>query len=238
MSVLRFNLWITLALAMTLAGCDRYPRDPSGSLEHVMQRGVLRVGALSAEPWVTQSEGDELTGAEGRLIQQFAEELGVQVETHWHGEEDLFQMLDNHDLDLIVGGMSQRNPWSAHASFTFPYYTNRLIVGVPSGTPSISDLEGIAVGILPNSPLSSALENKGAIVTRVDDYATASLPLAGPTWRLEPYGLVPTDIQLQLRKHVVAVPRGENALLMRLEDFLLTVDPEQIENWLERETAP
>lgn len=237
MDVLRRHLLILLSLAIVLVGCDRYPRDPGESLEQVIQRGVLRVGALPADPWVIKSASGELAGAEGLLIQQFAEDLGVRVETHWLAEEDLFQMLGNHDLDVVVGGMSRRNPWSARAAFTIPYYTNRFTVGVPPDKPLVTDLEGVAVGILPHSPLSAALEKKGAIVTEVADFGTASLPVAGAAWQLERHGLNVTDIQLQARKHVMAVPQGENALLMRLESFLLTNGPKRIEDLLNQEAA-
>jgi polar amino acid transport system substrate-binding protein len=235
--VLRCYLFLLLSLAITLAGCDRYPQDPDESLEHIIVRGTLRVGALPAEPWVVKSSSGELAGVEGELIRQFADELGVSIQTHWLGEDDLFQMLANHDLDVVMGGMTRGNPWSAHAGFTLPYYTNDQTVGVPPGSPAVLELEGITVGILRDSPLSTALEKRGAMVKRVNDYAQASLPVAGPAWQLKHHGLRPTTIQLLSREHVMAVPRGENALLMRLERFLLARAPFQIEDLLAEEAA-
>jgi polar amino acid transport system substrate-binding protein len=235
--VLRCYLLVMLGLVLLLAGCDRYPRDPGESLDHINQRGVLRVGASPAEPWVVRSAGGELGGAEGRLIEQFADTLGVQVDTYWSGEEDLFQMLGNRDIDVVVAGMSRHNPWSARAGFTLPYYTNHLIVGLPAQSPLLADLEGVTVGILHGSPLSGVLEEKGAVVTKVEDLATASLPVAGPAWQIRQSGLTPTAIRLDAREHVMAVPRGENALLLRLERFLFARSQARIEALLGEEAT-
>jgi polar amino acid transport system substrate-binding protein len=49
-----------------------------------------------------------------------------------------------------------------------------------------------------------------------DDVALAAVP----HWQLESLELVPSGIVLQRRDHVVAVPQGENAWLMRIERFL------------------
>lgn len=235
--MLRCYLLVTLSLVLLLAGCDRYPRDPGESLDQINQRGVLRVGASPAEPWVVRSPGGELGGAEGQLIKQFADTLGVQVDTYWSGEEDLFQMLGNRDIDVVVAGMSRHNPWSPRAGFTLPYYTNHLIVGVPAQSPPVADLEGVTVGILRGSPLSGVLEEKGAVVTTVEDLATASLPVAGPAWQIRQSGLTPTPIRLHAREHVMAVPRGENALLLRLEGFLFTRSETRIEALLGEEAT-
>ncbi len=44
--------------------------------------------------------------------------------------------------------------------------------------------------------------------------------VAVPHWRLESLGLLPTGIRLRQEQHVMVVPQGENAWIMRLERFL------------------
>ena len=48
----------------------------------------------------------------------------------------------------------------------------------------------------------------------------ANGPVAGPDWRLERLGFVPTNLELLRRKHVMATPPGENGWLKLLGDFL------------------
>jgi hypothetical protein len=45
-------------------------------------------------------------------------------------------------------------------------------------------------------------------------------PLAAAGWDLARLGLTPADKILVKDRHVVAVPPGENQLIMRLEEFL------------------
>ena len=41
-----------------------------------------------------------------------------------------------------------------------------------------------------------------------------------PDWQVPARGLVPTEVVLSRDEHVMAVPQGENAWIMRLERFL------------------
>ena len=54
------------------------------------------------------------------------------------------------------------------------------------------------------------------VMDRVDEVQFIALP----DWQLPARGLVPTGIVLRRTEHVVAVPPGENAWIMRLERFL------------------
>ncbi|HDZ57721.1 MAG TPA: transporter substrate-binding domain-containing protein [Pseudomonas xinjiangensis] len=203
-----------------VSGCDPFPKDPEQSLDNVMDRGVLRIGATASEPWVSQHANGEPGGLEGRLILDFAEELGVSAEVHWAGEEDLFNLLKNRELDVIIGGLTKSNPWAAHAGFTAPYFIDRQLVGVPTGRPMINTVENMPVTVLRNSGLKTPLEQQGAVVQEVEDLRNVQTPAGSSAWRLEGLGFEKTNIQIDKEDHVMAVPSGENALLMRLEEFL------------------
>lgn len=97
------------ALTLLLSGCGlQVPTDPEGTLERV-EGGELRVG-LAAD-----SEREEV------LVEGFAEELDAAVSWREGGEEQLMTALEDGELDLVIGGLSDQTPWSTHAAITRPY---------------------------------------------------------------------------------------------------------------------
>lgn len=67
---------------------------------------------------------------------------------------------------------------------------------------------------------AALLKEEGAIPVRVEDLASADMPVAAYPWQLEEWGLEPTGIELPKEEHVMAVPLGENGWLVELERFL------------------
>jgi hypothetical protein len=65
------------------------------------------------------------------------------------------------------------------------------------------------------------VERAGAIPVPVPDITSAEGPRAVESWMLEDLGLVDRGVVLTEVKHVMAVRMGENALMVRLERFLL-----------------
>jgi len=111
-----------LALAgalVAVAGCGGIPVDPHGTLERA-SGGVLRVGMSVHDPW-TVLDGGERSGVEVDLIEDFA--TGVDAEVEWHdgGEESLIEQLHLGQLDVVVGGLTEKSPWVSHAALTRPY---------------------------------------------------------------------------------------------------------------------
>jgi polar amino acid transport system substrate-binding protein len=119
----------TLAAAL-LAGCSGgFPADPDGTLEEVTG-GVLRVGISENPPWTETGPG-EPTGLEPALVEGFAETVDAEVEWTTGGEEDLVGRLERDELDLVVGGLTAKSPWSAQAALTYPYTTTPGRDGTP-----------------------------------------------------------------------------------------------------------
>ncbi|MEZ4617583.1 MAG: transporter substrate-binding domain-containing protein [Caldilineaceae bacterium] len=179
------------------------------------------MGVISHTPWVTGDAPGAAGGPEGRLVAAFAEELGVAIDWRWGSAEEIFDALTHYDLDLAIGGITDTNPWHSEVAFTVPYYTNTIIVAIPPTASPISELNGIAVGVPPGSTVREQLAEEGAIPVLYEPLSDYDGPVATDAWAVAGMGWRPTGIELRTDKHVMAVPRGENAMIMRLETFLL-----------------
>ena len=109
------------AAALVLSGCTgTIPADPDGTLSRVTD-GTLRVGVSHNPPWTdTQGDGDP-TGREIRLVEQFADELGADVDWTEGSEAPLMDALERGHLDLVVAGFVDSTPWTDKGATTAPY---------------------------------------------------------------------------------------------------------------------
>ena len=110
---------VAIALVFALAGCGSIPADPDGTLERVTD-GVLRVG-VSPDDGLISVAGNEVSGKEAELVEDFAETLNARVEWTIGGEERLVGQLDTGKLDLVVGGITDATPWVESAGVTRAY---------------------------------------------------------------------------------------------------------------------
>jgi len=113
----------TLALLAALTACSAtIPTDPDGTLDDV-RGGILRVGVSPNPPWTDLPDGpdDEPTGTEVELVEEFARTLDAQVQWAGGGEEELIGQLERGELDLVIGGLTARSPWSEKAALTYRY---------------------------------------------------------------------------------------------------------------------
>lgn len=110
---------VALVSVFALAGCGSVPADPDGTLERVTN-GVLHVGA-SPDDGLISVTGDEVSGQEAELVEDFAETLNARVEWTVGGEENLVGQLDAGKLDLVVGGITDATPWVESAGVTRSY---------------------------------------------------------------------------------------------------------------------
>jgi polar amino acid transport system substrate-binding protein len=208
---------LSLAALLALAACD-LPRDSEGTLDRV-RHGTLRVGVVPSAPWVTDSLGN-LGGLEVRLVVTLAQGLGARVAWVRRPEPELLEALRARELDLVVGGLTNAEPWKSQVAFTHPYYTDTVAVGSAQGT-VIRDLQSQAVGVEAGDPTAALLRKRGAVPRVVADLKDAPGAVAAPTWRLAALGRVNSGIVLRQDKHVLAAPPGENAWLVYVERFLL-----------------
>jgi polar amino acid transport system substrate-binding protein len=209
---------LAVALALCLAGC-RYPQDVEGTLERV-QGGVLVVGATENPPWVIRT-GDGAAGLEAELVTGIAEALGAEVHWRWGREGELLGALAEFQLDVVIGGLVKKPPLGHGVALTNPYFKSRATVGFPGEQASLpSSLEGLEVGVLRLHPLHRALRERGAKPLYLDDSIEPGMPVAHATWWLRAHGYAPGRWELAADEHVMALPPGENAWMMTVQQYL------------------
>lgn len=210
-----------LLLAGVLGGCKGtdYPRDPDNTLETVLATGEMTVAAVAHPPWVILDEDAPPTGAEAALVRAFAEELGVEIEWRRLSAFDALEGMSQDELDLVIGGFTQKSvgPY-AGAAPTYAYFTETLLIAARPESAVPSKLDGETVFVPSDVIADGLIRDRGAVPTGQMDEGVNLAAL--PHWRVQGLGLLPTAMQLRHDKHVMVVPQGENAWLMRLERFL------------------
>ena len=206
-------------LVITGTACSTLPRDPEKTLEHVQQRHQMRVGLIENPPWVVHTPG-EPAGVEVQLVRSFAQSVGAAPEWFWGAEQNHMEALEHFELDLVIGGLEATTPWSKTMGLTRPYFEEPIVVGMPPGVRAPDRWNGVQVAVHGGDVAAAYLMKKDAVPVRVADFPHAGKPVAAPAWRLEKMGFTLTNFRLMDRKHVMAVPPGENGWLKRLGDFL------------------
>lgn len=216
---LKSVLWIIFLLLCfsLLHGC-RFPQDVEGTLDKV-RGGVLEVGVTENPPWVIRTE----SGAEGiepEIIRSLADQLDAEVQWHWGAESQLLRALGQLQIDLVIGGVA-KNKWvSKAAAPTKPYVKVRSTVGFAEGETVPESLEGLTVGVLPVNHLAKPLSEKGALPEKRAEPQRPEGAFAGPGWWLRAHGYNPGPFKLTTDKHVMLLPKGENAWMMIVQKHL------------------
>lgn len=141
------TLAAVVVAASTVSGCGvRIPSDPEGTLDRISE-GELRVGA-SAHGTLVSVDGNDVSGSLPELIEGFADEHGASITWTVDSEERLVDLLEDGDLDLAIGGMTDASPWADRVSLTRGY----------KGIPGAADSAVVVAMPLGENGLQSALE--------------------------------------------------------------------------------
>lgn len=206
-----------LATLLSLPGC-RYPRDPNQTLSHI-QGGVMHVGVIENRPWVIKGPSGA-QGLEPELVRALADSLDADIRWHWGGESELITALEKFEIDLVIGGLVKGAPLHPVVGFTKPYLTTEFGVGIPRGQTLPAQLEGQTVAVKRAASMYSALEEKGAKPVYEETLTQVDGLVAAPRWWLQAHDFEIGDWSLHQYQHVMAVPPGENAWLLRLQRYL------------------
>lgn len=211
---------LTLLAALLLAGCEdlRFPRDPDGTLDRVLATRSVTVAVTDHAPWVDVAGLPAPGGAEAELVRAFAETLGARVVWREMPGFAALEALDSGEADLAIGGFTRENVSTYGAGApSYVYFEEALVVATRPKAHTPNDIKGAAVVVPPGVVAEALIRERGGIP--VHDQAGSDL-VAIPGWQAVDQGLVPTGVILQRRGYVMAIPKGENAWLMRLERFL------------------
>jgi hypothetical protein len=109
-----------MVIASGLVGCGvTIPTDPDGTLAHV-RGGVLRVG-VSPDPGLVAADRGTPSGPLVDIAEGFAESIDARPRWTVGSEETLVGMLEDGDLDLLIGGFTADSPWFERAGMTRGY---------------------------------------------------------------------------------------------------------------------
>jgi polar amino acid transport system substrate-binding protein len=187
--------------------------------------GTMWVGAVEHRPWTTLPSGGGAGGIEGALVAEVARDLQARIEWVRGPESQLLRALELGELDLVIGGLSDANPWRRRVAFTKPIYTDTIVIGgVPQAVP-LRKLGGQTVAVLPGDPAAAYVRRKGGVPRTVANLGMAPGLLAAPTWLLPSFGFQPTGITLYEARHVIAVAPGDDAWLEAVEESLAKRTP-------------
>jgi ABC-type amino acid transport substrate-binding protein len=206
---------------LCLCGCGdaQYPRDPDDTLARVLADGRMRVIAVDHVPWVAVEDDGVPRGAEVDLVEAFARELGVAVDWRRAPAFPALEALERGDADLAVGGFTKKAVSAqGGAGQTYAYFIETLVVAAAPGAPIPRALDGEAVYVARSLLVDGLVEDEGGVP--VPEKTGTVLFAALPDWQVPARGLVPTEVVLSRHEHVMAVPQGENAWIIRLERFL------------------
>jgi polar amino acid transport system substrate-binding protein len=208
---------VVLAIVV-LPGCTTPPVDPDNTLERV-RGGTMRVGITEHPPWTDLSSGSP-AGIEVEVLERFAVEVDAEIDWFDGSEEELFGALKQGQLDVVIGGLGAKNPYSKEASLTHPYLTTQVVVAGPAENLP-EDIDGVDVAVEAGTEEAGVLAKTDADVHLVDDVTTVEGLRAIDNWLLDDLDLVDTGDTLVETDHVMAVRLGENGWLVALERFLL-----------------
>lgn len=187
-----------LLVTVVLAGCG-LPYDAENSYNKARE-GVLRVGKLKAEP---RAE---------KVIADFAKSIEAEIEYYEAPPRILHQALKECKLDLVYGELDASSPFLRGVAQSRPYQTSRFVVTSRSVEPS-----------------EELLQEKGVSLEEPDDELMALIisgkkPNPSSPLRLEEIeGEETVEGAMDVRKpdkFVLALPPGENRLLVEVDRFL------------------
>ncbi len=93
---------------------------PTGTLDVVRRRGVLRVGVSTFVPWVMNAKSGDLIGFEVDVAKRLADDLGVKAQFVQASLPNLLDDLLADRFDIIVTGMSITPARALVANFSIP----------------------------------------------------------------------------------------------------------------------
>ena len=105
---------LAFGAALALAGCDRLPRDPDGTLDRIRAERRFRVGLIATGATSVRAE------REAAFLARVARATGAEPALKEGASEPLLLELEDGKLDLVVGPLSSESPWVSRVALLPP----------------------------------------------------------------------------------------------------------------------
>ncbi len=119
-----------LIIILVTYSCN-IPRDPENSWENIKSDG-LNVGVIINPPYTFQ-KNSTFAGSEIELIKNFAKHHDIQITYESGNETDLIEKLENYEIDILLGGFTEKSIWTKKVGLTTPYDKEYHVLLIPKG---------------------------------------------------------------------------------------------------------
>jgi polar amino acid transport system substrate-binding protein len=209
-------VWLVAILPVPSgAAADRIVTGNSPVLERIIDNGVIRVGVNPLfKPFSFTNENKEPVGIDIDIANLLASGLGVKLEIVVPNTfVDLFPMVQNGEIDVIIAAMSRIFQRALWVDFTNSYYNTGISV-------MLSKAKGSGLGIsqvksyeeLTDKLRIAGKEDQLIIAATTGKGAIKSIPVFFPKAKVKEY---PTN-----EKSAEAVAKGEAHIMVHDEIFL------------------
>ncbi|MBM7643659.1 transporter substrate-binding domain-containing protein [Streptococcus loxodontisalivarius] len=151
-----------IGLGLTSKVKADYSAATSAQVKAIQKAGVLKVGVKQDVPnfGYYNADTDAYEGMEIDIAKKLAKALGVKVEFTAVTAQTREALIDNGQLDIIIATYTITDERKENYSFSNPYYTDEVgfLVNKSSKISSISDLNGLTIGVAQGSTTKSSIE--------------------------------------------------------------------------------
>jgi polar amino acid transport system substrate-binding protein len=119
-----------------------------------LAQSVLHVAAYPANPpWENKNEDGTFEGFEVDIVNEIAKRMGTTAEIEGMDFTALFAASASRRVDMVISSLTITNERLESQSFTQPYFTGALGIGVKEGSDihAVADMKGKVVGAIATS---------------------------------------------------------------------------------------
>lgn len=137
----------------------------SEQIKKIQDSGVLKVGVKQDVPnfGYYSAESGKYEGMEVDLAKKIAKKLGVKVAYTAVTAQTREALIDNGQIDLLIGTYTITDERKASYAISNPYYYDEVgfLVRKSKGFKKISDLDGKTIGVVQGSTTKAAIQEYG-----------------------------------------------------------------------------
>ncbi|EHJ51850.1 transporter substrate-binding domain-containing protein [Streptococcus macacae] len=158
------SLAALLLVSVSFLGAARVKADNTSSpqIKKIQKAGVLKVGVKQDVPnfGYYSSKTNDYEGMEIDIARKIAKALGVKIEFTAVTAQTREAVMDNGQVDIVIGTYTITPERTKTYSFSTPYYTDEIgfLVSKSKGFSTIDDLDGKTIGVSQGSTTKASIE--------------------------------------------------------------------------------